>query len=120
MPEPSITVLLADDHGLVRRGFRRMLEDDPEIAVVAEAGDGQQAVELALELRPRVVVMDFALPTVNGATADFSTFTSLLPPTAGNRNPTATKVTNAPTAPMPMPIRRRRRPIAGASDGFMS
>ena len=69
MPEPSITVLLADDHGLVRRGFRRMLEDDPEIAVVAEAGDGQQAVDLTLELRPRVVVMDFALPAVNGATA---------------------------------------------------
>jgi DNA-binding NarL/FixJ family response regulator len=69
MPERSITVLLADDHGLVRRGFRRMLEDDPEIAVVAEAGDGQQAVELALELRPRVVVMDFALPAMNGAAA---------------------------------------------------
>src|SRR3954447_3823342 len=69
MPERSITVLLADDHGLVRRGFRRMLEDDPEIAVVGEAGDGQQAVELALELRPRVVVMDFALPAMNGAAA---------------------------------------------------
>ena len=69
MPERSITVLLADDHGLVRRGFRRMLEDDPEIAVVAEAGDGQQAIDLALALRPRVVVMDFALPAVNGAGA---------------------------------------------------
>lgn len=69
MPERSITVLLADDHSLVRRGFRRMLEDDPEIAVVGEADDGQQAVELALELRPRVVVMDFALPVVNGAMA---------------------------------------------------
>jgi DNA-binding NarL/FixJ family response regulator len=69
MPERSITVLLADDHGLVRRGFRRMLEDDPEIAVVAEAGDGQQAVDLALELTPRVVVMDFALPALNGAAA---------------------------------------------------
>src|ERR1051325_4459152 len=69
MPERSITVLLADDHGLVRRGFRRMLEDDPEIAIVAEAGDGQQAIDLALELRPLVVVMDFALPLVNGAAA---------------------------------------------------
>ena len=69
MPEPSITVLLADDHGLVRRGFRRMLEDDPEIAVVAEAGDGQEAVDLALQLRPRVVIMDFALPAMNGAAA---------------------------------------------------
>ncbi len=69
MPERSITVLLADDHSLVRRGFRRMLEDDREISVVGEADDGQQAVELALDLRPRVVVMDFALPTMNGAMA---------------------------------------------------
>ena len=69
MPESSITVLLADDHGLVRRGFRRMLEDDPAIAVVGEAGDGPQAIELALKLRPAVVVMDFALPAVNGAMA---------------------------------------------------
>jgi DNA-binding NarL/FixJ family response regulator len=69
MPERSITVLLADDHSLVRRGFRRMLEDDEEIAVVGEADDGQQAVDLALQLRPRVVVMDFALPNLNGAMA---------------------------------------------------
>lgn len=69
MPEHSITVLLADDHSLVRRGFRRMLEDDREIAVVGEADDGQQAVDLALQLRPRVVVMDFALPRINGAMA---------------------------------------------------
>jgi len=44
----SITVLLVDDHSLVRRGFRRMLEDDPEIAVVGEASDGNEAVEKAL------------------------------------------------------------------------
>ncbi len=69
MPEPSITVLLVDDHALVRRGFRRMLEDDPDIQVVGEAEDGQQAVDRALQLRPRVVVMDFALPVMNGAAA---------------------------------------------------
>jgi DNA-binding NarL/FixJ family response regulator len=69
MPEPKITVLLADDHGLVRRGFRRMLEDDPEIVVLGEAADGQQAVDLTLRLRPAVVVMDFALPALNGAMA---------------------------------------------------
>jgi DNA-binding NarL/FixJ family response regulator len=69
MPEPVISVLLVDDHSLVRRGFRRMLEDDPDIRVVGEAEDGHQAVELALELRPRVVVMDFALPSMNGAVA---------------------------------------------------
>ena len=69
MPEPSITVLLVDDHALVRRGFRRMLEDDPEISVVGEASDGHDAVQTALALRPMVVVMDFALPSMNGAVA---------------------------------------------------
>jgi DNA-binding NarL/FixJ family response regulator len=64
-----ITVMLVDDHLLVRRGFRRMLEDDPGILVVAEAGDGPEAVELAARERPDVIVMDFALPTMNGATA---------------------------------------------------
>jgi DNA-binding NarL/FixJ family response regulator len=62
-------VLLADDHSLVRRGFRRMLEDDPEITVLGEADEGEQAVALALQLRPAVVVMDFALPALNGAMA---------------------------------------------------
>ena len=51
----KITVLLVDDHALVRRGFRRMLEDDPAISVVAEASDGPEAVRLALQLRPRVI-----------------------------------------------------------------
>ena len=64
-----ITVLLVDDHMLVRRGFRRLLEDEPSIEVVAEAGDGQQAIDLALEHKPQVVVMDFALPSMNGALA---------------------------------------------------
>ncbi|MBS0276810.1 MAG: response regulator transcription factor [Proteobacteria bacterium] len=67
-PDP-ISVMLVDDHLLVRRGFRRMLEDDPQIRVVAEAGDGQEAVDLAQRERPDVIVMDFALPSMNGATA---------------------------------------------------
>jgi len=65
----KITVLLVDDHALVRRGFRRMLEDDPEIAVVGEASDGQEAVRLALELAPKVIVMDCALPEFSGIEA---------------------------------------------------
>ncbi len=65
----KIPVLLADDHALVRRGFRLMLEDDPEIEIVAEAGDGAQAVKLAGELRPRVVVMDCAMPGMSGMDA---------------------------------------------------
>lgn len=69
MPDSPISVLLVDDHSLVRRGFRRMLEDDPAIVVVGEAEDGPQAVELAAELKPQVVVMDFALPSMNGAVA---------------------------------------------------
>jgi DNA-binding NarL/FixJ family response regulator len=69
MPEPPISVLLVDDHALVRRGFRRLLEDDAGILVVGEAEDGHEAVQLAAELRPRVVVMDFALPSMNGAVA---------------------------------------------------
>ncbi|HLJ44862.1 MAG TPA: response regulator transcription factor [Bryobacteraceae bacterium] len=69
MPESNVSVLLVDDHSLVRRGFRRMLEDDPEIQVVGEASDGHDAVEAALRLSPNVVVMDFALPSMNGAVA---------------------------------------------------
>jgi DNA-binding NarL/FixJ family response regulator len=67
--EKKITVLLVDDHGLVRRGFRRMLEDEPDMRVVGEAGDGEEAVKLAKEFRPRVVVMDCALPGMNGLQA---------------------------------------------------
>lgn len=69
MPEPAITVLLVDDHALVRRGFRRMLEDEAGIEVLGEASDGEAAVEAAARLRPMVVVMDFALPSMNGAVA---------------------------------------------------
>jgi DNA-binding NarL/FixJ family response regulator len=65
----KITVLLADDHALVRKGFRRMLEDDRAIHVVGEASDGNEAVRLALELRPNVTVMDCALPGVSGIEA---------------------------------------------------
>jgi DNA-binding NarL/FixJ family response regulator len=65
----KISVLLVDDHALVRRGFRRMLEDDPEIKVVGEASDGEEAVRLAITLRPHVTVMDCALPEFSGIEA---------------------------------------------------
>ena len=65
----KITVLLVDDHSLVRRGFRRMLEDENDMHVVGEAGTGEEAVKLAKDLRPRVVVMDCALPGMNGLQA---------------------------------------------------
>jgi len=65
----KLTVLLVDDHALVRRGFRRMLEDDPGIAVVGEAGDGAEAVRLARTLKPDVIVMDSAMPQMGGLEA---------------------------------------------------
>lgn len=65
----KISVLLVDDHGLVRRGFRRLLEDEPDINVVGEASDGAEAVKLAQELHPKVIVMDCALPNLNGLDA---------------------------------------------------
>ncbi len=64
-----ITVLLADDHALVRRGFRRLLEDDPDIAVVGEASNGDEAVRLAADLAPQVIVMDAAMPGTSGLAA---------------------------------------------------
>ncbi len=69
MTENEISVLLVDDHVLVRRGFRRMLEDEMDICVVGESGDGHDAVEAAARLKPAVVVMDFALGSMNGAVA---------------------------------------------------
>jgi DNA-binding NarL/FixJ family response regulator len=65
----KISVLLVDDHSLVRRGFRRILEDEPDIEVTGEAGDGAEAVRLANELQPNVVVMDCAMPNMNGLQA---------------------------------------------------
>jgi DNA-binding NarL/FixJ family response regulator len=69
MPDHEISVLLVDDHSLVRRGFRRMLEDEDDIRVVGEASDGEEAVKLARSLKPQVIVMDCALPGINGLQA---------------------------------------------------
>jgi DNA-binding NarL/FixJ family response regulator len=65
----KISVLLVDDHTLVRRGFRRILEDEPDITVAGEASDGAEAVALAEELQPKVIVMDCAMPGMNGLEA---------------------------------------------------
>ena len=69
MSDAKIRVLLADDHSLVRRGFRRMLEDDEAIEVVGEAANGEEAIAMTNALRPAVVVMDVAMPGTNGLTA---------------------------------------------------
>jgi DNA-binding NarL/FixJ family response regulator len=64
-----ITVLLADDHTVVREGFRYMIERESDIEVVGEAEDGRQAIEKTEELGPDVVVMDIAMPLLNGLEA---------------------------------------------------
>ena len=62
-------ILLADDHGVVRKGLRFLLESEPDFEVAGEAADGRQAVDLTAELEPDVVVMDIAMPRLNGIDA---------------------------------------------------
>lgn len=64
-----IRVLIADDHDVVRFGLRSLLAGEPDMEVVAAAGDGIEAVALALECRPDVVLMDLSMPRVDGLTA---------------------------------------------------
>ncbi|MBV8865127.1 MAG: response regulator transcription factor [Acidobacteriaceae bacterium] len=65
----EISVLLADDHSLVRRGFRRILEDDEGMKVVGEASTGVEAIRMSHELKPKVVVMDLSMPELDGVQA---------------------------------------------------
>jgi two-component system response regulator NreC len=64
-----IRILLADDHAVVRQGFKMILSAQPDMEIVGEAGNGREAVELAEKLRPDVVVMDVAMPELNGIEA---------------------------------------------------
>ena len=81
MTKHKISVLLVDDHSLVRRGFRRMLEDESDISVVGEASSGGEAVELARKLKPQVVLMDCALQGESGIAATRAIM-GILPETA--------------------------------------
>jgi DNA-binding NarL/FixJ family response regulator len=65
----SLRILLADDHTLVRQGLRKVLEERPEWEVVAEAGDGREAVRLAEQSKPDVCILDIAMPLLNGIEA---------------------------------------------------
>lgn len=72
----NIKVILAEDHLITRQGIRRLLEDESSIQVVGEAGDGEEAVNMVRELQPDVVIMDIAMPKLNGieATKQIKTF----------------------------------------------
>ena len=65
----KIRVLIADDHTLLRNGICALLEDEPDITIVGEASDGREAVRLAAQLKPDVVLMDIAMPLLNGLEA---------------------------------------------------
>jgi len=69
MTRDKLTVLIADDHPLVREALHQALDDEEDMEVVAEAGDGEEAVRLATELKPDVVVMDIVMPGLNGIEA---------------------------------------------------
>lgn len=69
MPVTKVRVLIADDHGVVRKGLRLLLEQYPNIQVVGEAANGRDVVKLAQELQPDVVLLDVAMPLLNGIDA---------------------------------------------------
>lgn len=70
-PERKIRVLVVDDHVVMRQGLARLLQEEPDIEIVGEASDGEEAVNLAREIRPDVVLMDISLPGMNGIQATY-------------------------------------------------
>lgn len=66
---PTVRLLIADDHEIVRKGFRAVLEAQPDCSVVGECGDGRRAVEMAKELHPDIIVLDISMPSLNGLEA---------------------------------------------------
>ena len=65
----SLKIILADDHSIMREGLRALLEKQPDIEVLAEAENGRTAVELSRDLKPDVVIIDIAMPDLNGIEA---------------------------------------------------
>lgn len=65
----KLRIVLADDHAVVRKGFRLILNQEPDLEVIAEAGNGPDAVRLALELKPDLMIMDIAMPAMTGVEA---------------------------------------------------
>ena len=69
VPDRPLRILLVDDQALVRLGFRMVLEAEPDLQVVGEAADGTEAIRLAVETRPDVILMDVRMPTLDGIEA---------------------------------------------------
>ena len=69
MTEGKIKLLIADDHAILRQGLRRILEAEPDMAVIGEAATGIDAVKRARQLKPDVVIMDISMPGLNGLEA---------------------------------------------------
>lgn len=84
MPRETITVVLVDDHAMMREGTRRLLEEDPELKVIGEAQDGNEALELCRYLQPQVIVLDIAMKGLNG----FSVAQTLLQESKQQKTPT--------------------------------
>ena len=74
----TIRILLADDHKLLREGLRALLEEQPNMTVVAEAEDGRSAVQLAAKLLPDIIVMDISMPGLNECPGSSRTRSGLL------------------------------------------
>jgi PAS domain S-box-containing protein len=69
VPDGAITVLLVDDHAMMRQGLRALLAEEPGLVIVGEAGDGRQALDMVAQLRPRLVLMDYSMPHMDGIEA---------------------------------------------------
>jgi DNA-binding NarL/FixJ family response regulator len=65
----KLSILIGDDHTLVRQGLRKIIEEQPDWSVIGEAGDGREVVHLALQLKPDVIIMDIGMPLLNGIEA---------------------------------------------------
>ena len=80
--ENAITIVLADDHTMMREGTRKLLEEDPSLVVVGEARDGTEAIALCHTLRPRVLILDIAMKGTNGFTVAQTLLAASEQPTA--------------------------------------
>ena len=117
-PNPKkIRILLADDHTLIRRGLRLLIEQQPELTVVGEAEDGRQAVSQAAQLKPDVAVLDIGMPNLNGSKPPSKSPRAIRKPRSSSSACIPTKLTSsAPSKPVPAATSSRipPKPISSA------